>query len=223
MLPLRVLPLYILRPSNPSPPPKKKPFRSDFLPLFSPLQTNCLVIIIIISLDNVGWLSVPQVKAILPRRGQKFKSSAYSQTFGESGQHHLAVLLYLWHFRQSTCDKKEKEKKKSGLRGFLDVQGYNTGYWCRLEVISVLPGVTWFSVPLQRTHIKPHTSSGGVMALLPTDETLKKHYVIMYLIYFWTIISHIFAPLSGNESIYCPAPTISPQRTEQWASSLLSH
>lgn len=81
-----------------------------------------------------------------------------------------------------TCDildkvlviKKRRRKKKSGLRGFLDVQGYNTGYWCRLEVISVLPGVTWFSVPLQRTHIKPHTSSGGVMALLPTDETLKK-------------------------------------------------
>lgn len=57
------------------------------------------------------WLlSVPQVKAVLPCRGQKFKSSVYSQTFWESGQHHLAVLLYSQRFRQSTCDKKERGK-----------------------------------------------------------------------------------------------------------------
>ena len=73
------------------------------------------------------WLlSVPQVKAVLPRRGQKFKSSVYPQSFWESVQHHLAMLLYSRHFRQSACDKKRERQKIARLRGFLDAQGNNT-------------------------------------------------------------------------------------------------
>lgn len=158
MVHLRVPPLYILRPSNPSP----QRFPLPFSPLFSSLSYPLFSAISLPSANklpshhhHLPWqwwlLLVPQVKAVLPRRGQKFKSSVYSQTFWESGQHHLAVLLYSWHFRQSTCGKKEEEKKNAGLRGFLDVQGHNTQYWCGLEVISVHSGVTWFSVRLLRS------------------------------------------------------------------------
>lgn len=86
-----------------------------------------------------------QVEAVLLCRGHKFKSSVYCQTFWETSCCALELLTFLPSLVIKNKNK-NRDKNNNRLRGVLDVQENNTAYWCRLEVISFLPGVTWFWV-----------------------------------------------------------------------------
>lgn len=134
-----------LRPSNPKAAPNlSSPRFSLFLMPLSPLQTNCLVIIII-SLDNAGCFQCPRWKLFSHAEVRSSSPPSTPKLFGN-----VCNITLLCFCTLDILDKvlvmKKGGNKNAGLRGFLDVQRNNTEYWCRLEVISVLPGVTWFSV-----------------------------------------------------------------------------
>ena len=167
MAPLRVIPLYILRPwRNPFYP---KPFLYAFLPFFlmflSPLQTNCLVIIII-SLDGVGCFQCPRWKLFSHAEVRSSSPLSTPKVFGKVCSITLLCFCTLDILDKVLVIKKERDRKllDSGvfwmLRETTQTWSYICSPWCYM-IFCVAAAL----------HLKSHTFSGGVMTGLH-DETL---------------------------------------------------
>jgi len=124
---LRVLLWYLSGPNNTTPLPRPSP--QSFPPLFSlfPILLSHLTPFCKQTTESSSSsspltlmvaFSAPRLK-LFSHAGVRSSGPLCTETFfWESGHHHLAVLLYSWHFRHSACKKK-----------MLDFQGHNSEYW----------------------------------------------------------------------------------------------
>lgn len=199
VVPLRDAPLHILRPRFPLLSTKAflSPFLLFLLPpslspsLFSLSATNKLPR----HHHYIPWQcwlrSQPQVRAVLPRRGWKFKSSVSSQTFflGKASNITLLCSRTLDILDKVLVIKCRAREKCLHSLVFLDVRGNNKEPWRRLEVKSVLPGVTWFSV--WRLHF---TFSGCVMAGLYAETLTNRIQNNVLNLQKRSTMAHLLAP-----------------------------